>query len=58
MDLIFIVILIAIILVSIAYKLFLTVKTIKRKRQTGKDIRQKNGYYRLVSSVFLKNLPR
>ena len=49
--------LVLIVIVIICHMLF-TVKKIRIKRQTGKDIRQKNSYYKFVSFMFLKNLPR
>ena len=58
MDFIYIIILIAIVLISITYNLCVTIKKIKLKRQTGKDIRHKNGYYSFVTYLFLKDLPK
>lgn len=35
-----------------------TILKIKYKRQKGNDIRNKNVYYKCVSNVFLKDLPK
>jgi glutamate formiminotransferase len=58
MNYIYIVILLTIVTVYISYNIFVTIKKIKLKRQTGKDIRHKNGYYSFVTYMFLKNLPK
>lgn len=58
MGFIYILLLISIVLISISYNLFMTIKKIKYKRQFGKDIRHKNAYYKFVSNMFLKGLPK
>jgi hypothetical protein len=58
MNFIYILLVISIVLISITYNLYITIKKIKYKRQLGNDIRHKNAYYKFVSTMFLKGLPK